>query len=101
MAKNTWEIAKKAIEAHDNIFIFHHIRPDGDCLGSQFGLRELIRTNYPEKRVFVFGDTGGIFPFFEWDLISLKMFQKNALKTHLVLLLMLIHQIEFNLHNTF
>ncbi|ENY68562.1 Hypothetical protein, putative MgpA-like protein [Metamycoplasma auris 15026] len=67
MAKNTWEIAKNAIESHDNIFIFHHIRPDGDCLGSQFGLRELIKTNFPEKRVFVFGDTGGIFPFMEWD----------------------------------
>ncbi|TPR54278.1 DHH family phosphoesterase [Metamycoplasma neophronis] len=67
MAKNTWEIAKKAIEEHENIFIFHHIRPDGDCLGSQFGLRELIKTNYPDKNVYVLGDNGGIFPFLVWD----------------------------------
>ncbi|MCV3733711.1 bifunctional oligoribonuclease/PAP phosphatase NrnA [Mycoplasma enhydrae] len=67
MAKNTWVIAKDAIEAHDNIFIFHHIRPDGDCLGSQFGLRELIKTNYPNKNVYVFGDAIGSFPFMKWD----------------------------------
>ena len=27
------------IEAHETIVIFHHINPDGDCLGSQFGLK--------------------------------------------------------------
>ena len=32
MAKNDWKIAKEAIEEFNNIFIFHHIRPDGDCL---------------------------------------------------------------------
>lgn len=41
-----------AINDSDHIFIFHHIRPDGDCLGAGFGLRELIKINYPHKRVF-------------------------------------------------
>ncbi|TPE58055.1 bifunctional oligoribonuclease/PAP phosphatase NrnA [[Mycoplasma] falconis] len=83
MAKNTWEIAKKAIEEHDNIFIFHHIRPDGDCLGSQFGLRELIKTNYPEKNVYVFGDNGGIFPFLEWDFDKFEDVPKDHFKNSL------------------
>ncbi|MGX9357999.1 DHH family phosphoesterase [Mycoplasma sp. 773] len=83
MAKNTWEIAKQAIESHDNIFIFHHIRPDGDCLGSQFGLRELIKTNYPEKKVFVFGDNIGAFPFFEWDFDKFEDVPKENFKNSL------------------
>lgn len=83
MAKNTWEIVKQAIEEHDNIFIFHHIRPDGDCLGSQFGLRELIKENYPEKNVFVLGDNGGIFPFLEWDFDNFENIDKKYLKNSL------------------
>lgn len=67
MAKNNWKTAFDALEKFDNIFIFHHIRPDGDCLGSQFGLRELLKTNYPNKNVFVFGDAIGNFPFMTWD----------------------------------
>lgn len=29
------QVAIQAIEKYDNIVVFHHIRPDGDCLGSQ------------------------------------------------------------------
>ncbi|WP_412031529.1 DHH family phosphoesterase [Metamycoplasma buccale] len=83
MAKNNWEIALKAIEMHENIFIFHHIRPDGDCLGSQFGLRELIRTNYPEKNVFVLGDAVGNFPFFTWDFDTFEKIDKKYFKNSL------------------
>ncbi|BAP39469.1 DHH family phosphoesterase [Metamycoplasma canadense] len=83
MAKNTWEIAKKAIEAHENIFIFHHIRPDGDCLGSQFGLRELIKTNYPEKNVFVLGDNNDNFPFLTWDFDEFDKIPKEHFKNSL------------------
>ncbi|KKB26776.1 DHH family protein phosphoesterase [Mycoplasmopsis meleagridis] len=54
------EITKK-IEEYDSIIIFHHIRPDGDCLGSQFGLRELLRINYPNKKIYAVGDSKGAF----------------------------------------
>ncbi|YAF50705.1 DHH family phosphoesterase [Mycoplasmopsis synoviae] len=47
------KIALEAIEKYQNIIILHHIRPDGDCLGSQFGLAELIKTNYPNKKFIV------------------------------------------------
>ncbi|QDF65070.1 DHH family phosphoesterase [Mycoplasma nasistruthionis] len=57
------KIAIDAIEKYDNIVIFHHIRPDGDCLGSQAGLAELIRTNYPNKKVFTVGNNLHLFDF--------------------------------------
>ena len=56
-----WQDVSKKIKQYDSIVIFHHIRPDGDCIGSQFGLRELLRINYPDKKVYAIGDGKGIF----------------------------------------
>ncbi|ENY68953.1 Hypothetical protein, putative DHH phosphoesterase [Mycoplasmopsis bovigenitalium 51080] len=60
----TWKDAANKLEQYDSIVIFHHIRPDGDCLGSQFGLRELLRLNYPNKKVYAIGDNNGLFSHF-------------------------------------
>lgn len=60
------QIAKEAIEKYSSIIIFHHIRPDGDCLGSQFGLAELIKTNYPDKNVYTVGDNKNVFDFMNY-----------------------------------
>ncbi|UUM19979.1 MULTISPECIES: bifunctional oligoribonuclease/PAP phosphatase NrnA [unclassified Mycoplasma] len=57
---------KQAVEQllkYDSIVIFHHIQPDGDCLGSQHGLGELLRTNFPNKQIYCVGDENGLFPF--------------------------------------
>ncbi|QZX49178.1 bifunctional oligoribonuclease/PAP phosphatase NrnA [Mycoplasma sp. E35C] len=67
MIKGSIKEAVKIIENYDNIVIFHHIRPDGDCLGSQFGLSELIKLNYPQKTVKVVGDKKESFPFLEMN----------------------------------
>lgn len=40
-----------AINDNNQILIFHHLRPDGDCLGAGYGLRALLRLNYPQKEV--------------------------------------------------
>lgn len=45
------------IEQFNTIIIHGHIRPDGDCIGSQYGLMHLIKANYPEKKVYVTGTT--------------------------------------------
>ncbi|WGI36739.1 DHH family phosphoesterase [Mesomycoplasma lagogenitalium] len=55
------------IKNHDNIVIFHHIRPDGDCLGSQFGLKQLILDNFPNKTVKTVGDSKGILSFLDFQ----------------------------------
>ncbi len=43
------------IEKNNSIVIFGHINPDGDCYGSQIALKELLKLNYPEKKVYVVG----------------------------------------------
>lgn len=50
-----FEELKKIIEAHNSIVIFGHPNPDGDCYGSQLGLRDTIRLNYPNKEVYAVG----------------------------------------------
>lgn len=74
------QIAKK-IEGYDSIVIFHHIRPDGDCLGSQFGLKKLILENFSNKKVYAVGDKKGMFPFlnFVHDLIPKKEILQKSL----------------------
>lgn len=46
---------QQAIEEFNTIIIHRHVRPDPDALGSQAGLRELIKASYPEKNVYVVG----------------------------------------------
>ena len=57
--------AKKLIEKYDTIIIHRHSNPDGDALGSQIGLREIIRTNYPDKTVYIVGDETKRYAFME------------------------------------
>ena len=44
------------IQEYDKIIIHGHQRPDGDCYGSQFGLKGIINASYPEKTVYVVGE---------------------------------------------
>lgn len=44
------------IEQYETIIIHRHVRPDPDAYGSQFGLKELIKANYPEKEVYAVGE---------------------------------------------
>ena len=37
------------IREYDRIFIFRHVRNDGDCVGASKGLREILRESFPEK----------------------------------------------------
>ena len=50
-----FEILLEVIEQHDSIVIFGHYFPDGDCYGSQIGLRDVLRLNYPNKKVYATG----------------------------------------------
>lgn len=51
------------IEENKTIIIHGHSRPDGDCYGAQFGLKDIIRNTYPEKDVYVVGETSNYVSF--------------------------------------
>lgn len=44
------------IKEFSTIIIHRHVRPDPDAYGSQAGLAEIIKTNFPNKHVYVTGD---------------------------------------------
>lgn len=51
MSKEFMSAVLEKIKEYDRIFIFRHIRPDGDCVGSSKGLCEILRLSFPEKDV--------------------------------------------------
>lgn len=64
------EIYEK-IKEYDVITIFGHVFPDGDCYGSQIGLKEAIKTTFPHKQVYALGSGFSKFlPFAKMDVVS-------------------------------
>lgn len=41
------------IKEYNKIFLFRHIRNDGDCVGATKGLKEIITATWPEKSVYI------------------------------------------------
>lgn len=73
--------ALQLIESYDTIIIHRHTNPDGDAIGSQVGLKHLIKTNFPHKQVFAVGDEPKRYSFMDdstADQISDEVYQ-NAL----------------------
>ena len=72
------------IEKNDSIVIFGHDNPDGDCYGSQIGLREILRLNYPNKKVFAVGS--GIRRFFS-TIAPMDNIEDDIIKNSLAIIL--------------
>ena len=53
------------IKEFDTIIIHRHSNPDGDALGSQIGLKNILKENFPEKTVYAVGDMTARFAFME------------------------------------
>ena len=53
------------VKAFDTIIIHRHNRPDGDAMGSQIGMKHLLKENFPEKTIYVVGDDAGYLSFME------------------------------------
>lgn len=58
-----FEEIRSLIEQYDTVIIHRHSKPDGDAIGSQIGLKNLISDNYPQKRVYAVGDGAGRYGF--------------------------------------
>ena len=66
------------IKKHGTIIIHRHSNPDGDALGSQIGLKSIIKENFPEKKVYAVGDSSVRYGFMEgseMDEISDEKYQ--------------------------
>lgn len=53
------------IRDHNTIIIHRHKTPDGDAMGSQIGLKHILKDNFPEKKIFVVGDPAGHYSFMD------------------------------------
>jgi len=51
------------IKEYETIIIHGHKRPDGDCYGAQFGLKDIIKNSFPQKRVYVVGEVSDFVSF--------------------------------------
>lgn len=63
--KQTYQEALRLFENHTTIIIHRHSNPDGDAIGSQVGLAELLKQNYPQKTVYIVGDAPKRYGFVE------------------------------------
>ena len=73
------EKIKQKIEEYQKIVICGHTRPDGDCIGSQYGLYHLIKENYPTKDVWVSGENSEFVNFVGMPTFVADEAFKNAL----------------------
>ena len=72
------------IERYDSIVLFGHSHPDGDCYGSQIGLKEVIKLRYPYKKVYAVGD--GLPDFFS-EISPMDEISDEVIKNSLVFIL--------------
>ena len=70
MAHNDIQKALELINMFDTIIIHRHSSPDGDAIGSQIGLRDVLKHNFPEKRIYAVGDAPGRYAFVEDSIMD-------------------------------
>ena len=54
MQYNNFEVKQQIldkIKEYNRIFLFRHVRNDGDCVGATKGLKSIITATWPEKEV--------------------------------------------------
>ena len=58
------------IQSRDTIILHRHNRPDGDAMGSQIGLKHILKENFPNKNIYAVGDDAGFFTFMDDALMD-------------------------------
>ena len=53
MSLNLMQSILNKIEEYNRIFIFRHIRMDGDCTGSTKGFKRILQLTYPQKEIYL------------------------------------------------
>lgn len=70
MAHNDIQKAIELINLFDTIIIHRHSSPDGDAIGSQIGLRDVLKHNFPDKHIYAVGDAPGRYAFVEDSIMD-------------------------------
>lgn len=70
MAHYDIQKAIELINLFDTIIIHRHSSPDGDAIGSQIGLRDVLKHNFPDKHIYAVGDAPGRYAFVEDSIMD-------------------------------
>ncbi|GAX05225.1 phosphoesterase [Secundilactobacillus pentosiphilus] len=81
--KETQTKILNAIKQHKTIIIHRHQRPDPDAIGSQMGLKEILKASFPDKKIYAVGKQ---YPGFDW-LGKTDAIEDDAYKDALVMVL--------------
>ena len=60
--------ALKLVKKYKRIIIHRHNHPDGDAIGSQLGLKILLKDNFPGKEVYAVGDSATRLPWMDGQM---------------------------------
>lgn len=82
MTSNIFKQIVKKIKAYDEIVIARHIGPDPDAIASTIALRDLIKLNFPNKKVYAVGSSVARFKYFG----SLDKVDENTLTNALLII---------------
>ena len=64
MFKNIHKQILKKIKEYDEIVIARHVGPDPDAIASEIALRDIIKLNFPDKKVYAVGNEVSRFRYF-------------------------------------
>jgi phosphoesterase RecJ-like protein len=68
-------ILDKILE-YKKIIIHMHMRPDGDCYGAGFGLKYILKDSFPEKEIYIVGETADYVKFLgDVDVIADEVYE--------------------------
>ena len=65
-----FESVLQEIKRFDTVIIHRHKTPDGDALGSQIGLKNIIKDNFPDKNVYAVGDEAKRYAFMDGSVMD-------------------------------
>ena len=53
MNRQIKEAILNKIKEYSRIFIFRHVRNDGDCVGATKGFKRILQLSFPEKEIYL------------------------------------------------